>query len=45
MYNLLSNALQYRAPDQPARVHISCHPADDYLVLSLQDNGLGLDAS
>jgi PAS domain S-box-containing protein len=45
VYNLLSNALKYRDPARPLLVRISCRPEDSYLVLSVQDNGLGLDAS
>jgi signal transduction histidine kinase len=43
VYNLLSNALKYRHPDRPPHVRISCRPQDNYLVLCVQDNGLGLD--
>ncbi len=42
VYNLLSNALKYRHPERTPRVRISCQPADDSLVLTVQDNGLGL---
>jgi PAS domain S-box-containing protein len=45
VYNLLSNALKYRDPARPLAVHISCHPAGEYVVLRVQDNGLGLDSS
>jgi PAS domain S-box-containing protein len=43
VYNLLSNALKYRDPARPLAVRISCHTEDDYVVLRVQDNGLGLD--
>ena len=45
VYNLLSNALKYRDPARPLHVRISCRREDSYLVLSVQDNGLGLDTS
>jgi PAS domain S-box-containing protein len=45
VYNLLSNALKYRDPARPLAVHINCHTEDGYVVLRVQDNGLGLDAS
>jgi PAS domain S-box-containing protein len=45
VYNLLSNALKYRDPARLLRVRIGCRPAGNYLVLEVQDNGLGLDAS
>ncbi|GAA3945551.1 ATP-binding protein [Hymenobacter algoricola] len=45
VYNLLSNALKYCDPARPAHVQVRTRPADDYLVLEVQDNGLGLDAA
>jgi signal transduction histidine kinase len=42
MYNLLSNALKYRHPERAPLVRIRCQPAGDSLVLTVQDNGLGL---
>jgi PAS domain S-box-containing protein len=43
LYNLLSNAIKYRAATRPAQVRLRCHPAGaGQLVLSVQDNGLGL---
>jgi signal transduction histidine kinase len=44
VYNLLSNALKYRHPDRPPHVRIACVPADNQLVLTVQDNGLGMSA-
>ncbi|MBW3130405.1 PAS domain-containing sensor histidine kinase [Hymenobacter profundi] len=43
VYNLLSNALKYRAPDRVPHVRIWCQTTDDFLILSVQDNGLGLN--
>ncbi|NML63839.1 PAS domain-containing protein [Hymenobacter sp. RP-2-7] len=45
IYNLLSNALKYRSPDRPPRVVLRACPAGDYVRLSVEDNGLGLDAA
>ncbi len=42
-YNLLSNALKYRSPDRPLKVVITCQTQEEYYVLSVQDNGLGMD--
>ncbi len=44
VYNLLSNAVKYRHPDRPPQVRIYCHPDQEgkYLVLCVQDNGLGI---
>jgi PAS domain S-box-containing protein len=43
LYNLLSNALKYRSPDRAPRVKISCQQDEGYQVLTVQDNGLGMD--
>ena len=45
LYNLLSNAIKYAAPTRLPRVQLRCHPgASGGAVLTVQDNGLGLDA-
>lgn len=43
VYNLLSNALKYRAPARPPVVRLRCHTNQAQVVLEVQDNGLGLD--
>ncbi len=45
VYNLLSNALKYRDPSRPAHVQLHAHPDGQYLRLTVQDNGLGIDAA
>ena len=45
VYNLLSNALKYRAPDRLPVIALRCRRTDGQLVLEVQDNGLGLDAT
>jgi PAS domain S-box-containing protein len=42
VYNLISNAIKYQAPDRVPQVQISCKSEPGYLVLSVQDNGLGI---
>lgn len=42
-YNLISNAIKYQAPGRPPVVRLSTYPEDDFLVLAVQDNGLGMD--
>jgi len=44
VYNLLSNALKYRAPDRPCRVQVGAEATAGAVVLTVQDNGLGLSA-
>lgn len=43
IYNLLSNAIKYRALDRPAHIEVSCHQTLEYVVLSIKDNGLGIE--
>ena len=45
IYNLLLNALKYRSPSRHTWVKIQCTQTDEYQVLSVQDNGLGIDLS
>jgi PAS domain S-box-containing protein len=43
VYNLLSNAIKYRSPERVPRIHISCQNTSDYQVLTVSDNGLGME--
>ncbi|WP_324671161.1 ATP-binding protein [Hymenobacter sp. GOD-10R] len=43
VYNLLSNAVKYRHPQRTAQVHLRCYQTEGYVVLEVQDNGLGLN--
>lgn len=45
IYNLLSNAIKYHAPGRPPVVALRCHRTAEAVVLAVQDNGLGLDAT
>jgi signal transduction histidine kinase len=43
VYNLLSNAIKYSDPHRTPHITLSCREEGDYQVLSVQDNGLGMD--
>lgn len=43
LYNLLSNALKYRDPDKQLEVELRTFIQDEFVVLSVKDNGLGLN--
>ena len=45
LLNLLSNAFKYRAPRREPEVRLRAHTTDNYYVLSVEDNGLGLTAA
>lgn len=42
-YNLLSNALKYRAPDRKPIVNFSTKVEEDYIFLFVTDNGIGVE--
>lgn len=42
LYNLLSNAIKYRSPKRAAIILINTYREDDFIVLRVKDNGLGV---
>ena len=42
MTNLLSNAIKYSSPDRAPLVTIRTEESPDFIILSVQDNGLGI---
>ena len=43
LLNLISNAVKYRDPARPARIRLATELQPGFVVLSVQDNGLGID--
>ena len=43
IYNLLSNAVKYRDPYRTPIIRIRCKKIENYQVLTVADNGLGMD--
>jgi signal transduction histidine kinase len=43
VYNLLSNALKYHSPKRVPYVKVQCREEEGYAVLTVQDNGLGMN--
>ncbi|MCJ8165359.1 PAS domain-containing protein [Pontibacter sp. E15-1] len=43
VYNLLSNALKYHAPERSLLIQVRCYATASFQVFSVQDNGLGMD--
>ncbi len=43
LLNLITNAIKYKSPERALVINISAKLDGNYLVLSVQDNGLGLD--
>ena len=42
--NLVGNALKYRNPGEPPRIHVGAEQAGEEWVISVQDNGIGFDS-
>ena len=45
LYNLINNAIKFKSPDRKPEIFIKTIQEDDFIVLSIQDNGIGIDAS
>jgi PAS domain S-box-containing protein len=43
LLNLMSNAIKYRSPDRKLIIRLSCKKIKDYYVLTVRDNGIGID--
>lgn len=43
LVNLIDNAIKYRTPDRPCRVHIYTEQREQEILLAVADNGLGID--
>jgi signal transduction histidine kinase len=43
MQNLISNALKFRSPDRPPRIHLSAERDDGQWRFAITDNGIGID--
>lgn len=43
LYNLISNGIKYRSPERNPNISISCIDVPGYKILSVSDNGLGID--
>jgi signal transduction histidine kinase/HAMP domain-containing protein len=43
LYNLLSNAIKYRSLERQVEVTLKTYQENEYIVLSVADNGLGLN--
>jgi PAS domain S-box-containing protein len=44
LYNLLSNAIKFQSPERPCIINIHTRLEEPYVILSVKDNGLGMNA-
>jgi signal transduction histidine kinase len=44
LQNLVGNAVKYRSPDRPCQVRVSAEQEGDQWLLTVDDNGIGIDA-
>lgn len=43
LFNLITNAIKYRSPERIPEIRVSTEKNDQYIILKVSDNGLGLD--
>lgn len=43
LYNLISNGIKYRSPNRPPVIKLKSSTEDSHLILTVQDNGIGMD--
>jgi PAS domain S-box-containing protein len=41
--NLIGNAIKYRSPDRPPKIHVSAHQEDGFWTFEVEDNGIGFE--
>jgi signal transduction histidine kinase len=44
LYNLLTNGIKYRSPERSPQILIHTYQEEAFIVVSVEDNGLGLNA-
>lgn len=43
LFNLVSNAIKYCASDRPCKIDLMTELKDDFICLTIKDNGIGID--
>ena len=45
LYNLIQNGIKFRSSDRAAKIFIRAYKENDFTVISVKDNGVGIDPS
>jgi two-component system phosphate regulon sensor histidine kinase PhoR len=45
IYNLVSNAIKFKSPERKPEINIETKLEDNFMLISVKDNGIGVDAS
>ncbi len=45
VYNLISNAIKFKSPERKLEIFIKTKREDNFIIISVKDNGIGIDAS
>lgn len=45
IYNLVNNAIKFKSPDRQPEILVNTYRDGDFIVISVKDNGVGIDAS
>jgi len=44
LFNLVNNAIKFRSPERRPEIFITTKRDNDYIIISVKDNGIGIDA-
>jgi signal transduction histidine kinase len=45
IYNLINNAIKFKATDRQPKIVVTTNKENDFIVISVKDNGIGIDES
>ncbi len=45
IYNLVNNAIKFKSPDRQLNILVTTTKEDEFIVISVKDNGIGIDES
>lgn len=43
LFNLINNAIKFKSPDREPHIHVSTRGEEDFMVISVKDNGKGIE--